>query len=135
DCQLREAVQLESTPAEVLEQSVVHLAGDSCPLRKPLLVQAVERRLHFPHAKAVQAHQEKRKPAQTSQSKPVCLVKGGVDRKVPRSTCSVPDPIVIARDDPEPIAFRRQVCINRLTEPVVVVPLLIEAIQPVAETH
>ena len=55
DCQLRQAVQLESTTADVLEQSVVHLAGDSRPLRKPLLVQTVERSLHFPDAKAVQA--------------------------------------------------------------------------------
>ena len=83
----------------------------------------------------MQAPQQNRKGGDGKQPEPDCLIESRVDRKGERSALLIPDPIVIRRQHAKRILLRRQVRIDGLAAPGSVIPLPVEAVQPVAEAH
>ena len=90
---------------------------------------------NLPHSEPVENDHDENTGHGAETSKPGCLIPGGRDTEIQDCAYFVPDPAVVARDDPKSVSPWPEVTIESLTPRSWFLPGCVVAFQFVTKTH
>ena len=127
----RDEFQLHRDSEDILGQVVVNLTRDTITFANygPKL------KRHTFHAQAIQLPGCHCQQQDTSEVKPVSLIKAWLQINIHGSATLIPNAIIICRDHSKLVITRPQVCIRGYPSGAAIDPIVVETIEFVSESH
>src|SRR5262249_14241691 len=120
---------------KTLQQRVVQLPRDACPLGKPLFKTNLEQLSQLTHSQAVHEQRRQSGANYTAQLKPPGLPKRGLNFEPDHSLRTVPQPIAVAGDNTESIRPYAKIVVRGFPACRWFTPSTVKAVQTVSISH
>src|SRR4051794_14857059 len=130
---IRSDIKLHRSAEKTLQQRVVQILSDACPLGKPFFKAHIQLSGQSVQPQAVKEQYGKPHDHHAGEAKPPGLPEYRLDFELDRRLQTIPEPITVAGNDSEAVCAWAEVGVDGFAGGDRFAPILIEAIQFVSE--